>query len=271
MGPSLRWAFFWEIILKPLTLLALFLIMLLQNCAHPTHPGNVSSETNAKKIIHEVVEKNDYTIDRGLKEYIEYFGDTFAKDLEQLKPSDHWIDGGAGNANAQKNFLRNLQKEKKSIPNLSAITVKYPESEARTLLDGKFKVFADRYFEDIPLSELAPADIITDVVGIINYTEALDVSLDKYLKLLKPNGKIYVFIPDSITKIKKLDGKIMNLFDWINSIPGLKAKPLTPTHSPSPIIFSFVIEKTALDILVPKLKLHAAAHRVMVMRNFEEI
>ena len=181
----------------------------------------------------------------------------------------HWIDGGAGSANAQKDYLET--RGNKPVPYLSPITVKYPEAEPKSLHNGKFKVYADRYFEDIPLQEIAPADIITDVVGIINYTNALDVSLDKYLKLLKPKGKIYLFIPPHITFIKTKEGKDLNLRDWISSIPGLIVRSLNTPNSPYNTNLSYVIEKQAADINVPSLRLEKALHNHVVIRNFKEI
>jgi SAM-dependent methyltransferase len=243
----------------------LFLLLVcISGCSTHTH-----GDPNAEAVIHKVVEDNFYTTDRGLEQYIQYFGLEFEADINNLTESMHWIDGGAGNAYAQKDYLKT--RGNRPIPFLTPITVKYPEKEPLTLQDGKFKVFADRYFEDIPLSELRPADIITDVVGIINYTRALDVSLDKYLKLLKPGGKIYLFIPDFITTIKTKSGEELLLREWIDTIPGLQTNTLSAPKSPYRPGFSYVIEKLNPNVVVPKLRLQEATHNNMVFRKFEEI
>lgn len=229
----------------------------------------IKGDPEAEAIIKKVVEDNLYTTHRGLKEYIQYFGPEFEQDIDSLTESMHWIDGGAGSANAQKDYLKT--RADKSIPFLTPITVKYPAAEPRILHGGKFKVFADRYFEEIPLEDIASADIITDVVGILNYTLALDVSLDKYLKLLKPGGKIYVFIPPHITDIETKSGKVFKLREWLTSIPGLATRSLKTPHSPYPNELSYVVEKQTEKINVPKLRLEKAVHDHVVLRKFREI
>jgi hypothetical protein len=258
-------------ILKNTSLVVCSLLFLLQNCAHKPEAKNVVDDAKASAVIREVVEENVFTTNRGLTEYLNYFGPKFKMDLDNLTQDQHWIDGGAGSANAQKDFLEKLKNEHRPIPFLTAITVKYPDKEPRQMAGGKFQVFADRYFEVIPLSELSAADIITDVVGIINYTESLDVSLDKYLKLLKLSGKIYVFVPDKITRIKKLDGRTLNLKEWISSISGLQTYFLPSEKSPYPMKYSFVIEKLTTNVAIPKLRLRSAEHHVAIFREFEEI
>lgn len=239
--------------------------LLTASCSTTSTKGN----PEAQAVIKKVVEDNVFTTNRGLKEYLSYFGNEFESDIFNLSELMHWIDGGAGSANAQKDYLKT--RENKSIPYLTSITVKYPPSEPKMLHDGKFKVFADRYFEDIPVEELAPADIISDVVGIINYTNALDVSLDKYLKLLKPHGKIYVFIPPFITKIETKSGKVLDLHEWIDSIHGLKTRTIQTPNSPYQNNLSYVVEKISPIVVVPRLRLERAKHDHVVLRYFKEI
>lgn len=247
----------------------LFLIVLFSLLAVSCSTTSTKGNPEAQAVIKKVVEDNVFTTDRGLKEYIQYFGPEFETDINSLRASMHWIDGGAGSANAQKDYLKT--RGNRPIPYLTPITVKYPLAEPRILRDGKFKVFADRYFEDIPLEELAPADLISDVVGIINYTNALDVSLDKYLRLLKPGGKIYVFIPPNITNIETKSGKILKLREWIDTISGVATRSLKTPYSPYPNNLSYVVEKKTPNVVVPKLRLEKAKHDHVVLRHFKEL
>lgn len=223
-------------------------------------------------VIKKVVDENVFTIDRGLKEYEDYFGPKFVHDLNKLKREDHWIDGGAGNAYAQKDFLgsRDGHRIIPNRPKLTAITFKYPTNQPKTLNHGRFTVLSGRYFEDIPISEIGSAQLITDVVGIINYTHQLDLVLQKYLDLLKPNGKIYVFIPNSITFIKRGKSSI-DLTEWLKSIPGLLIRPVQSKKSPYPSDFTFTIEKSGCGIQIPRLRLTHAIHPGTVVREFEEV
>ena len=256
------------------------LVIVSQGCSHNQKSAGLGMNTavqaeieeqKGKSVIRKVVEDNVFTTNRGLKKYLDYFGNDFATDLESLSANQQWIDGGAGSANAQKDFLKARIKNKKPIPKLTSITVKYPADQPRKLSNGKFEVFADRYFEVIPDNEFKAADIITDVVGILNYTDSLDIALEKYLRILKPLGKIYVFIPSGITQIQKKDGQVLDLIPWINSISGLRASFLSNSTSPYPQQYSFVIEKSNSNIVVPKLKLQTAIHRNVVVRHFVEI
>jgi SAM-dependent methyltransferase len=230
------------------------------------------AEATSRDVIKKTVEENVFTIDRGLKEYEDYFGPQFIRDLQKLKANDHWIDGGSGNAYAQKDFLgsRDGHKIRPNGPKLTAITLKYPENQPKNLGHGQFIVLSGRYFEDIPTSEIRSADLITDVVGILNYSDQLDVALTKYLDLLKPNGKIYVFIPNNITFIKR-GQRSLPLTEWLTTIPGLWIRPVYSKRSPYPSEFTFTIEKVGCGIQVPPLRLSRAVHPFVVMREFEEV
>lgn len=235
------------------------------------------AETDSRDVIKKVVEENVFTIDRGLKEYEDYFGPQFIQDLRRLKRDDHWIDGGAGNAYALKEFLgsRDGHRIRPDGPNLTAITFKYPANQPKRLGpvrqgENQFIVLSDRYFEDIPTPEIRPADLITDVVGILNYSDQLDVALKKYLDLLKPHGKIYVFIPNNITFIKR-GKRSLPLTEWLKSIPGLLIRPVYCKRSPYPSEYTFTIEKVGCGIQIPRLRLSRAVHPFVVMREFEEL
>lgn len=219
--------------------------------------------------VREEIQKNQYTIDRGIKEYEFYFGPPLMEELEKLDADMHWVDGGAGNAYAQKDYLGSRTGEviKPRRARLTAITYVYPENEPKELADGRFKVLAGRYFEEIPNSEIPAADLITDMTGVINYTYQLDLVLKKYLDLLKTDGKIFVYIPMHITKITKKTGVIYGLMEWLKRIPGLTVTPIEGPHAGS----AFIITKSACNIEVPKLRLRYARRQWALFREFEEI
>lgn len=228
-----------------------------------------SMSVSSNEVLKRMIEENTYTIDRGFNKYAYYFGPTFVGHVKSLQDTDHWIDGGSGNSFAQKDFLKSTGTK---APYLTAITVKYPESMPKTLNQNKFKVLSGRYFEEIPNEELRKADVITDVVGILNYSSQIDLVLEKYIDLLKTEGVLYVHIPWTSTTVETKSGLKLTLRDWIKRIPGLRMIPLKDRQND---FKSSAFKVTACGIQVPKLKLlHAAQNskaNYIVFRHFKEI
>lgn len=238
-----------------------------------TTPVRSAPEETAPALVKRVVKENQFTVTRGLKDYQDFFGASFRKDLQSLRGSDHWLDGGAGNAYAQKDFLgsRDGKRILADRPKMTAVSLVYPADEPLSLAQGRFRMLAGRYFEEIPIGELEKADLITDVTGILNYTEQLDWVLERYLNLLQPNGKIYVFIPRHITRIRTARGAELSLVQWLKTISGLQITEIKDQRVPYPSDQSFIIERVASNVKVPKLKLLSARKQVAVFREFTEI
>jgi hypothetical protein len=228
------------------------------------------AEGVSRAMIRRVVETNRFTTDRGLKEYTSYLGPEFTRSLARLKEDGHWLDGGSGSAYAQKDFLgsRDGHVIVGGRPRMTAITKVYPDDQPKELAGGRFRVLSGRYFEEIPTQEIPRADLITDVVGIINYSDQIDLALEKYLGLLKPDGTIYVFIPPSLTFIRRGDDTF-SLIDWLRSIPGLLVREPEAPASPFPAGYVFTLRKIACGIVIPRLRLAAASHRFMLIREFQ--
>jgi hypothetical protein len=237
-------------------------------CSHGPVLG--PDEARSREVVEGTVRQNNFTVDRGLKEYVEYLGLDFERILGSLPPEGEWVDGGAGDAYAQKDFLgsRDGSRVIPGRPRLTAITYEYPADQPRVLANGRFQVMAGRFFEDIPLAELPRADLITDVVGILNYTYSLDRSLQKYLDMLKPDGLIFVFIPPGITSVRTRSGVLLNLEAWVRTIPGLRV-----THLQASRVYvdhAFVIQKDVDHVMVPALRLVDAARPYALHRRFIE-
>ncbi|MES2856003.1 MAG: hypothetical protein V4692_09070, partial [Bdellovibrionota bacterium] len=152
-----------------------------------------------------------------------------------------------------------------NAPQMTAITYKGDAPAAPT---PTFKMLSGRRFESIPDEELELADVITDIVGVLNYTSTLDLVFKRYISLLKPGGKIFIFLPSPITWILTGDERI-SLFEWLSRIEGLRVREL-PTKPGEFNRSSFVIEVKSNKIDIPSLALEDSVHRHAVIRVFRE-
>ena len=223
------------------------------------------------QIVKKLLNEHLFTVDRTLEDYLGFFGSEFRRDLESLTADQHWLDAGAGEAYAQREYVgsRDLKEIVPSRARATAVSFKSIRS-VEIPVDVQFRYLVGRTFESIPDIEIGPVDLVTDVVGVLNYTEHIDQVLQTYLRLLKPGGKIYVFLPTLITWIE--DGKSLRktFFDWLQSIPGLEVKEITDGKNGEIKNSAFTIQKTVENPVIPGLQLEAAAHRHSLVRIFSE-
>jgi SAM-dependent methyltransferase len=167
-----------------------------------------------------------FEINRSLDSYLETFSkrDRHApqleKSLQQLKPGQVWLDGGAGNAIALRQYL-----QEGGLARVIGVGYEAPLDPGyskfiRTPEAGKFTYHSGRLFEQIPNQELGRVDLITDLVGIASYTKSLDVTLKKYLELLKPGGEAYIQLSETRTRLINKRGQPVSLVDYLQGIQG---------------------------------------------------
>lgn len=169
----------------------------------------------------------------------------------------------------------------------------------------KLKIKQGRFFEDIPADEFTPADLITDLYGVASYSPRVDEVLRRYHMLLKPGGQAYVFVGDYIetpfyrgiiniqrdgeprwdspfmeSKVRKLDGEIVPLLDWMMALPGFKPRLEFQTlqqkgmNGVEPGLrkrFTVILEKTSESAQIPILRLLVADDGKPPVRFFEEV
>lgn len=218
-------------------------------------------------------EDHEYEVGRGFLEYAERMGAEFQKDLARLGPKDLWIDMGSGEGIAIDQFrvldragfkkalkvasphlddkalderldampLTSLPVDKR--PRVMGITYKMERKVPKGLV-----VLKDRLFSEIKDEEIPSAKLITDYFGILSYDPQVDEVVRRFARILQPSGKAYWVGTGAMerSRVKRKDGKVVPLTEWIGSLPGLTAKSERGVT---------VIEITGKEVSVPKLKL----------------
>jgi hypothetical protein len=64
-----------------------------------------ADETCVRETLHSVIHFNDFEVGRPLEQYVTLFGQDFFDAMKRLRPNGHWIDAGAGDAEAIQQYL----------------------------------------------------------------------------------------------------------------------------------------------------------------------
>jgi len=285
-----------------------------------------------------LIQSNTFEVRRDIYHYTELFPQTFIEQLASLKKEDHWIDAGSGEGFAVEDLMNKTVLDSPSLlqqmepsfrkprrvrvdsraleavankinghdisekPQVTAVAVKMerppPQKE-------KLQFKTGRYFEDIPNEEFSPGDMITDLYGVMSYSPKVDEVLRKYHRILKMNGRAYIFIGDYVpaprvssflrvlqvgesgwdapfakSQVKRKDGSTVTLLDWVFSLKGFKAsvqhrevEAASWAHaSLGPILRStLVLEKIAPEFDIPNLRLVQTTDGKPPVRMFEEV
>src|SRR5262249_30924500 len=76
------------------------------------------------------------------------------------------------------------------------------------------------------------AKLISDVLGVLPYTGALDVSLTRYLEILDDRGSIYAYNAFMhFTTICTSKGETKDLREWLKGIDGLEVVEMEPFNT----------------------------------------
>jgi len=222
-----------------------------------------------------VVGNSEFTIDRDLDAYKFRLGEPLQAALlarEDGAPQT-WIDLGAGNARALRQFLIEgegtgahgkwkgvavgveLPKDADYSADLSKITEKGGADSFRYLKG---------FFSQIPVQELPRADLITDFFGVLSYTESLSADLQRALSLLKPGGRLIMTMIDPSFELR-VKGKDVGFAEFVAQISGVKLQPSTNANG----AVSYTILRTAEPLRVPKLKMTKFRATQPPVREFE--
>lgn len=173
-------------------------------------------------------ERAIYDYQLAFPELIDWLRDAAAK----LLPGRfvHWLDLGAGNAVAQREFLK-FFLERDSFP-FRATAVGFAKPDDAEFQFEQIQIGAEhdkemlhylsgRLFENIPAEEIGMADVITDFYGVISYTNKLDVSLRHALRLLKPGG-VFAFLTNEARGGLRIDRENEPLRKYLSRIKGVE-------------------------------------------------
>src|SRR5262249_6760760 len=118
-----------------------------------------------------IIKDNIFTTERGLDFYKYLLGRDFKTRIKNLGPRDHWIDVGAGQANAMfdlfvDSYLWN-EPPLASLPYMTAITVTKPgvrptRERMAFLSFRRFNFLVGKYLQDYKSGEIPKADLVTD-------------------------------------------------------------------------------------------------------------
>lgn len=206
-------------------------------------------------VLKNVLEAHAFSHSRGLNDYIDLFGFPYVNSLKALKPKDHWLDAGAGDGKAIREFL--LASSKNDIFT-TAVTLQM----SSPINHPAHKTIVN-YLEEIQQETMRSSDIITDVEGGLQYTDQLDQLLKRYILWLKPQGKLFLFLQPETTFIEK-NGEVLSFSDWFSELKGF-------TVSPGSVEGSLIIMKESSSHSLPRLKLVEAKAAQLITRKFKEM
>jgi SAM-dependent methyltransferase len=212
-----------------------------------------------------VIKNNIFPTERGLGFYKYLLGRDFKAQVRKLGPRDHWIDVGAGEANAMfdlfiDSYLWN-EPLLESLPNMTAITVTKPgvrPTRERTafLNFRKFNYLVGKYLQDYKSHEIAKADLVTDVMGAANYSPDFDVAMTKILRLLKPKGTALIVFMNKQLGIKDRGGQRMSNETYLRMGRGFHVEKVRVFDEDGTNHYiRFTIQRTKGRVTLPRLKL----------------
>lgn len=160
---------------------------------------------------HDKINSNSFVTNRGYAEYNTLF--KFETFLDHLTSQDRWLDAGAGRAKAQIEYLEKRKLEAKDSLQMVALAFKKPWFTQ--VPKENFKYISGSYFEDIPDYQLGLFSVITDYFGPFSYSKNPVAVLNKYLRLLKAGGKIFISSTPYQSSIYVPDQGLISLHTWI--------------------------------------------------------
>ncbi len=170
--------------------------------------------------VSESVLRNKFVTSRDLHEYRYQLHKDFAAKVDSLTSNQHWVDLGAGKANAQIDFLR--ERDASSRPLMTAVAYKLDRWFSAPKFSGRLQI-KEGAFELQETAQWVKADLITDFFGVLSYSKDMQTSLQKTLNLLKVGGELYIYSTQWSTSIRVHD-KSYNLGDFLSLFPGLRVE-----------------------------------------------
>jgi len=285
-----------------------------------------------------MIESNMFQTRREFSHYVSTFPQSFAEQLARLGPEGHWIDAGSGDAFALEDFFKQVvvegsvlkqgarpffleqSREKVSAEQAEFIAraFNFTDAAQKPRVTGisfvmereppkheKLQIKTGRFFEDIPVSELGSAGLISDLYGVMSYSPKLDEVIRRYHQILKKGGRAYVHIGDYIerplvrsvirsmafetpgwdapfanSQVRKANGQTVSLLEWVQNLPGFKVsleyrdmEQKTSKGELSGVIkrYTLIFEKTDEELEIPSLRLIESDSGKPPTRTFLEL
>ena len=200
---------------------------------------------------------NKFRVTSALGDYRSTFGEPFRTKLTRLGRHDRWLDGGAGQALAMIEYLESGGKAEcvatgYAIPEAAVENVRRAEEE----YSDQFRYIAGKFFGQISNRELnwpsgGDFDLITDLNGVLFYTETLVEDLERYLEILGANGILcFTEVQAGIdfTNMDFVDDQYPALAKWLANIGGVHVD----YHRRGGV---YVLSKTGGNVIMPTLEL----------------
>lgn len=162
---------------------------------------------------------NWFVTSRGMNEYSAEFTNhkstdlSFREKVNRLGPRGRWLDAGAGRANAQREFLETVPNFN-DAPELVALAYKKPFFVGIPK-GSKMKYLSGRMIEEIPDQELGTFDIISDYFGPTSYAKDSISVMNKYLRMIRDQGEIFISLPMFATVFRSQNGEVVSLGRWL--------------------------------------------------------
>ena len=220
-------------------------------------------------------DETGYTVNRPLAHYADGLASGFDAVLAKLRPTDRWLDIGAGEGNAILDYYtpRNGWDGRTGNAKAVAISIEdrrtplWQQTETR-VGDGKIQYLFGKRFGAYSNEELGRFQLITDVMGGFSYTDNLSRFMDRALSVLTVNGTFFTVLQDIqredgttrpyyegspfLTEIKKGDGSDMKICAWLKRISCVQVT--CEPRNWKPPTEAFRITKVCDEVNVPALE-----------------
>ncbi len=257
--------------------------LLLIELAFASHAYSANKECDFRAKKDKLVQKNDFTTDRGLGDIITSTMPSFTQDLLALGPNDIYLLGGAGKAHEGMDYLYDdfiktgygADGKPRPYSNLAlppkdqrarvvAVSFERPKRNRDPREEHPHRDEADRnpkfIYIECPIQDLAEKHpeyvgaiaLITDRHGTLQYYH-LQKAMIAYLKLAKVGAKIHFSTP--YARIKR-NGILVSMVEYFRAIKGTRLEFMPGSYNTQYISEQngrFVIEKTSDDYFVPTL------------------
>jgi hypothetical protein len=260
--------------------------MVWMGLAHSATPGAaISKEETVKQtdIYHSrgAMRPEGYVIDRSLLSYSITLPKEFIGTLLNLRPTDRWLDIGAGEGRAILDYVTgkydalNVEGASTNGAKANAVAISIEDRRtihwhqtAESLKGSQISYVFGRRLREYSLEELGKFQVISDVLGGFSYTETLTGFMEKTLALLDLNGNFYTVLqdvraeygnnrphyPDAafLTEIIDANGAEVRVCSWLKQI-GCAQVTCEFREGYTPPIEVYRIRKICNEVSVPAL------------------
>ena len=224
-----------------------------------------------------------YVIDRSLLAYVSLLPPGFDRALASLRPSDRWLDIGAGQGEAILDYYTQRydamhpegqsQRGRKAHAVAMSIedrrTARWEKTEA-TLGPSQIHYLHGKRLREYSNEDLGKFRLITDLTGGFSYTRYLSIFIQKVLDILELHGEFYSLLLDVqladgsqravakdvqlLTEIENADGSDGSVCSWLKSIACVEVTCEADTRLGRPIEL-YRMRKVCETVKVPALQL----------------